>query len=88
MEVKKHNQAKKKLTNAVATFVGASHEVNQAMDLIDQSITDDKKQIEKFENQIQSLLGAIDQVQANILSKQGEYSSYKSLADKLESFIV
>jgi uncharacterized protein Yka (UPF0111/DUF47 family) len=88
METKKHLQAQKKLNGAVATFVNASGEVVKAVELIDVSITEDKKKMDDYFNQIRSLEQAIDEVQANVLSKEREKKSYLELADKLNQFTV
>lgn len=86
METKKHIQAQKKLNSAIQTFVTATKEVDNAVSLIDVSIVSDKKRIEDYEGQIKSLEQAIDEVQANVLSKERERLSYIELKDRLKHF--
>jgi uncharacterized protein Yka (UPF0111/DUF47 family) len=88
MEVKKHSLAQKKINGAISTFTTASNEVEKAVELIDVSISEDKKKMDNYFNQIRSLEQAIDEVNSNVISKESEKQSYLDLAKKLKQFTV
>jgi hypothetical protein len=86
METKKHALAEKKLKGALATFTTAAKEIEGVIELKRQSVEQDEARLIQIENQIAGLEKAHDQIQSNILVKQGEIKKHAELSLKLGEF--
>lgn len=88
METKKHLKAQKKVVGAVSTFEKAVNELDAAINLIEESVKVDVGRLTAIEDQIKSLEQAHDEVQSNIISKQGEIQKHIGLSLRLKEFTV
>lgn len=86
MESKKHKLAEKKLVGALATFTNAVTEVEKAIELKLESVDLDKNTMLDIENEIQALNNKHDEIQANMIRKQGEVKQHRELVEKLKGF--
>lgn len=88
MEIKQHRKADKTINKALTTFTDAANQVKRAIELKEASIDVDKTEMARIEDEIIELELQLDELQAGIITKQGEIRQHKELANKLEAFTL
>lgn len=86
MGTRKHKQAKKEILGAVATFSEALTKVNKAIELTEESIIADEKQMAEIEAEISTRKEKLNTLYAGILIKKDDIKQHQELAKKLSEF--